>query len=231
MEEKHLPDIVWHLPNPMKPDLKPNGIRFPALVGKVRPYLVEQMQAMNLDGENSLHRSNSSSNSSLNETPPSTPLNTPASTPQGPGRGETTTSRANGMPSGPSPGLHIPDTTSPPPPPRNSSVPTVFRAFVLTPCPNRSMFQYNPAYRPTFTAQYPAYPTTDTANNFPPYTLPYFHLMFSSPYPARTPPGCFNCGAPNHVGSECTNQNIEEITQKKTFQLDYAASLQPHSEK
>nr|CAI5823273.1 unnamed protein product [Callosobruchus analis] len=110
LEEKHLRELLWphhlHHPHhhpPVSPgDAKPNG---------VRPYLVEQMHALHLDGENSsLHQSNSSvgSCSSPESTPPSTPKGgqptvvlpppPPAAivatgqpttaTPHGPGRGE-----------------------------------------------------------------------------------------------------------------------------------------------
>ncbi|CAH1109034.1 unnamed protein product [Psylliodes chrysocephalus] len=228
VEEKR--DSLWPQLGLINPDVKPNGIRFPPFVGnlgKIRPYLVEQMQAMNLEGENSLHQSNSSSNSSPNDTPPGTPANTPTTTPHGPGRGDTKP-RSNGMSYGPSPGPpSMPDTQSPPPPNfSNSSVPYNFHQPFTTLPPNRSMFPYNQTYRPTFTAQFPNYPTD---NNFP-YSLSYFPIMYSSQYQPRTPPGCYNCGAPNHVGSECTSQNIEEITQKKTYVLDYNSPL-PDSEK
>lgn len=125
-----------------------------------------------------------------------------------------------------------PDTTTPPPPAfSNSSVPYSFpQTFVAAAAaqlpPNRSMFHYNQVYRPTFTAPY-SFPTGD--NNFPPYSIPYVPIVYSSPFPARTTPstqpGCYNCGGHNHVGSECTSQNIEEITQKKTYQVEYTATL------
>ncbi|KAJ8939252.1 hypothetical protein NQ318_015210 [Aromia moschata] len=209
-EKQHL---LWPHQGPVNPDAKPNGIRFPHFVGR-KPFLVEQMHALNLDGENSLHHSNSSSNSSPNETPPGTP--------HGPGRGDAKPARLNGMPPfGP------PASPPPPPPPAfgSGSVPYSYpQQFAALP-PNRSMFHYNQAYRPAFT-QYPNYPT----DNFPTYSLPYIPLIYSSPYAARTPPGCYNCGAPGHAGSDCTGQNIEEITQKKAYQLEYAAPL-PDAEK
>ncbi|XP_057671183.1 uncharacterized protein LOC130902915 isoform X1 [Diorhabda carinulata] len=208
IEEKR--DILW------PPEVKPNGIRFP-LMGKLSPCLVEQMQAINLEGENALHQSNSSSNSSPNDTPPGTP----STTPHGPGRGggETITKpRSNGIP--PFGVNTCPDAQSPPPF-SNSTVPYSFQQPFTTLPHNRSMFHYNPAFRATFTAQFPT-PNFPTDTNYPPYTtVPYIPIMYSSPYPPRTQPGCYNCGAPNHVGSECTSQNIEEITQKKTYVLDY----------
>lgn len=120
----------------------------------------------------------------------------------------------------------MPDTTSPPPPAySNSSVPYSFpQPFAAAQLPpSRSMFHYNQAYRPTFT------PIQYGDSNFPAYTIPYVPFVYSSPFPARTTtttqPGCYNCGAPNHVGSECTSQNIEEITQKKTYQVEYTTSM------
>ncbi|KAJ8920949.1 hypothetical protein NQ315_015742 [Exocentrus adspersus] len=224
-EDKHL---IWaQQVAPLNPEVKPNGIRFPHFPGnfKPAPFLVEQMQALSLDGENSLHQSNSSSNSSPNGTPPGTPSNTPAATPHGPGRGDK--SRANGMPQFGGAPIH---NTTPPPPPvfSSSSVPYSFpQAFTALPPNNRSMFHYTQAYRPTFTPQYQNYPTD---NSFPTYTYPYMSLIISSQYPPRTPTGCYNCGALNHMGTECPNQNIEEITQKKTYQLEYTSPL-PDPEK
>lgn len=128
----------------------------------------------------------------------------------------------------------ISDTTSPPPPAySNSSVPYSFpQPFAAAQLPpNRSMFHYNQAYRPTFTAPYQSFPTGDS--NFPAYTIPYVPFVYSSPFPPRTTttqPGCYNCGAPSHVGSECTSQNIEEITQKKNYRVEYTTSM-PDSDK
>nr|CAH7750879.1 unnamed protein product [Callosobruchus chinensis] len=84
LEEKRVRELMWsqnlHHPQlhpPVPPgDAKPNGVRFPAYIGggKVRPYLLEQMRALQLDGENSsLHKSSSSRGSSPEITPPSTP--------------------------------------------------------------------------------------------------------------------------------------------------------------
>lgn len=125
----------------------------------------------------------------------------------------------------------MPDTTSPPPPAySNSSVPYSFQQQFAAAAaaahlpPSRSMFHYNQAYRPTFT------PLQYGDSNFPAYTIPYVPIVYSSPFPARTTttttqPGCYNCGAPNHVGSECTSQNIEEITQKKNYQVEYTNTM------
>ncbi|XP_023018443.1 uncharacterized protein isoform X2 [Leptinotarsa decemlineata] len=176
----HLADRLWSLPG------QPNGIRFPTCLSKAQPFLVEQMQALNLEGENSLHRSNSSDASSPNSTPPGTPSMIPVAI-QGlsreePNPGSNVISVVTG------PGAIIPDRTSPPPPFNNSSVPYSLPQPFATVPPN-SPFQ-----------------------------------------PRATPPGCFNCGALGHVGSECTSQNIEDITQKKTYQLEYTAPL-PDPEK
>ncbi|VEN59956.1 unnamed protein product [Callosobruchus maculatus] len=144
----------------------------------------------------------------------------------------------------PPPGVVQPDTSSPPPtqqpppppPPGtafgNSSVPYPFQQFAQMP-PNRSMFHYNqqqaaqaqqqhrpPAGAAFTVAQFPPYP-----ENFPPptFTFPYMPLLYSSHFPARTP-GCFNCGSPNHQGHECTGPQIDEITQKKAYKLEYTAA-------
>nr|CAH7741766.1 unnamed protein product [Callosobruchus chinensis] len=292
LEEKRVRELMWsqnlHHPQlhpPVPPgDAKPNGVRFPAYIGggKVRPYLLEQMRALQLDGENSsLHKSSSSRGSSPEITPPSTPKGgqptvmlpppPPAAigatgqpttaTPHGPGRGEK--ARMNGLPpygngqpqplqqqqpvaSAPPlpsvqqpPPVVQPDTSSPPPtqqpppppPPAtafgNSSVPYAFQQFAQMP-PNShqqaaqaQQQQHRPPAGAAFTvAQFPSYP-----ENFPPptFTFPYMPLMYSSPFPAR-PPGCYNCGSPNHQGSECTGPHIDEITQKKAYQLEYAAA-------
>lgn len=213
MDEKHF----WHQPGLIKPDIKPNGIRFPSPLGKFR--LVEQLQALNMDGDMSLHQSNSSSNSSPAETPPGTPSNTPASTPHAPSRRDQ--SRLNGIPPFQNAAAPlIQDTSSPPPPFSTSTVPYSFPQPFATIPPTRSMFHCysNPAYRPNFTAHYPNFQT----ESFPTYTFPYQPVIYSSTLQQqRTPPGCYNCGSQTHVGSECSSQNVEEITQKKAYQLEF----------
>lgn len=88
------------------------------------------------------------------------------------------------------------------------------------------MFQYTQAYRPTFPHPYQNYPAE---GSFPTCTYPYMSVIISSHYP-RTPSGCYNCGATGHLGTECPGQNIEEITQKKNYQLEFAPTL-PDPEK
>lgn len=61
-------------------------------MGKVRPLLGEQIPSMIVDGENSLHQSNSSENTTPNDTPPGTP----STSSHVPGR-EEIKSRSNGM--------------------------------------------------------------------------------------------------------------------------------------
>lgn len=212
----------------MKEVKQPNGIRLSACPTKNTPrQFAEHFQALNLDGENSLHRSNSSSSSSLNQTPPETPATTPhpalSQCPSKP--------RVNGIPTFVSaPGLPLCDTTSPPPPPtptfNNCSVP--YTTYQFTAIPTRSMFPYSQSYRPPF-APFPSYQTNE--NSFPSYSLPsYMPLLFSSPYPPRNP-NCYNCGAMGHTGQDCTGQNIEDITQKKTYTIEFSAPPLPDADK
>ncbi|XP_060517847.1 zinc finger CCHC domain-containing protein 2-like isoform X2 [Cylas formicarius] len=205
-----------------------NGMRLPFPMGNVRSSVVDQMQSMTLDDTVHYH-SNSSSNSSPHQTPPDTPSNCASTNSTPLGRGPLDKARSNGLPYAP-----LCDTTSPPPPAFNN-----FQTFATLP-PNRSMFHYTTtsAYRPPVTgfAQYP-YPSCAAADTtpFPTYSFPYFSLMYSSypPLPQqqpagaatpqlRSPPGCYNCGAPGHLGPDCSQQNIEEITQKKTYRLRYS---------
>ncbi|XP_045470308.1 extensin isoform X3 [Harmonia axyridis] len=185
LPDTQITDTPWVPPRGMLPDnLKPpNGLCYPPQYShKIPvPYLLEQMQALNMEGENSLHHSNSSSNSSLNQSPPETPTVMP----HGPGRGPEKP-RMNGIPPPPPPTAFINnlppmcDTTPPPPAFNNCTVP------------------------------YTSYPAT--YNQMPP----------NSPqFAPRQPTGCYNCGSTAHIGQDCTAQNIEEITQKKTYSLDY----------
>nr|CAI5844841.1 unnamed protein product [Callosobruchus analis] len=203
LEEKHLRELLWphhlHHPHhhpPVSPgDAKPNGVRFPAYIGggKVRPYLVEQMHALHLDGENSsLHQSNSSvgSCSSPESTPPSTPKGgqptvvlpppPPAAivatgqpttaTPHGPGRGEK--ARTNGLPYGngqPQP-LQQQPVVSAPPPPAVQQPPPVVQPDTSSPPPT----QQPPPPPP---------PTTAFANS----SVPYAFQQFAQMPPNRTP--------------------------------------------
>lgn len=216
----------------MKP---PNGIRFASYNKVPQQYLFDQMQALNLEGENSLHcsSSSSSSNNSVNQSPPDTPTTTPLIPHHGPGRGDNKM-RLNGVPqfvsAGPPnlcTGPPMCDTTPPPPPAptlNNCSVPysNYPPQVTLTAIPNRSVFQYTQSYRPTFTTPF-TYPPPEIYT----YSCPYMPFVFSST-PSQVPPrnpNCYNCGATGHNGSECSGQTIEEITQKKAYTLEYNSSL------
>ncbi|EFA04055.1 uncharacterized protein LOC660415 [Tribolium castaneum] len=219
-EDKLLLEGSW-VTVPMKEVKQPNGIRLSACPTKnSHRHFVEHFQGLSLnDGENSLHRSNSSSSSSLNQTPPETP----AATPHPPQK-----ARVNGMPFiPPAPGLPLCDTTSPPPPPtptfNNCSVP--YTTYQFTAIPTRSMFPYNQSYRPPF-PHFQSYQTNE--NSFQTYS--YMPLMFSSPFPPRNP-NCYNCGAMGHSGQDCTGQNIEDITQKKTYMIEFAPPPLPDADK
>ncbi|XP_044751062.1 extensin-2 isoform X1 [Coccinella septempunctata] len=228
LPDAQLAETPWIPPRGIVPDnLKPpNGLCYPPQYPHKMPvpYLIEQMQALNMEGENSLHHSNSSSNSSLNQSPPETPTVMP----HGPGRGPEKP-RMNGIPPPPPSTTFINnlppmcDTTPPPPAFNNCTVPyTSYPATFNQMPPNRSIFQYTtqPYCRPHFSAPFPNYQNSE--NTIPPYTVPYVSILYSSPqFPPRHPTGCYNCGATGHIGQDCTAQNIEEITQKKAFSLDY----------
>ncbi|CAH0557858.1 unnamed protein product [Brassicogethes aeneus] len=218
-EEKHMrSEHPWHTQYAVQ-----NGMRFP--LPKMRPFLAEHMQAMSLDGENSLHHSNSSSDSSPNRTPPGTP-HPPPPAPCLVGQ-----KMRNGLPPPQYAVTTMCDAASPPPPPySNCSLPYTYQQF------NRlGGYAYN-SYRPPFAAG-PPYPTATyppPTENFATFaqTIPYVPLIYSSPFhpppsaPRGTPPGCFNCGARAHQGADCALQSIEELT--KSFQLDFnTANLMP----
>lgn len=129
------------------------------------------------------------------------------------------------------------DTTSPPPLPFNScSGP--FGGYGQF--PTRYPYSIPGPYRSTFAGQYPTYtgppplqqggaaaPADNGSFAFT-QSIPYGSLMtvpstYSLPFPSRSvPPGCYNCGAHSHAGADCTAQNIDEITQKKSYHLDYS---------
>lgn len=183
---------------------------------------MEQMQALNLDGDSTLHCSDSSSSSSINQSPPETPTATPSVTPHCPGRGDPISkTRLNGIPPF---GPPLCDGNAPPPPPfSNCTVPysTCYPHVTLTAIPSRSIFQYSQAYRPQpFNTQF-TYP--------PENVYPYVPLVYSSGHPHASPVtqrlNCYNCGAMGHDANDCTGQTIEEITQK-AYSLEYAPPLQ-----
>lgn len=129
-------EASWATTIPLPLDTKPiNGIRFttynkPPLQ---QTFLVDQMQALNLDGENNPPSLGGSPNSSPTETP---------TTPHGPGRGggggDSKQPRLNGVPPFQQQQPPLCDATPPPPslPPMvNCSVPYSYPTHV--PLPNR----------------------------------------------------------------------------------------------
>ncbi|KAL1496940.1 hypothetical protein ABEB36_007988 [Hypothenemus hampei] len=68
-------------------------------------------------------------------------------------------------------------------------------------------------------------PSPQTAFTFPYNPMPphsYPHPQQPPPTPAAVPPrnqppGCYNCGAAGHLGPDCPQQNIDDITQKNTY--------------
>ncbi|KAB0800635.1 hypothetical protein PPYR_06375 [Photinus pyralis] len=237
----HIPDekmreSPWINPVMVRVDMKPpNGIRLPPYSKLPEEYCLGQMQALNLDVDNSLQCSSSSSSStnSLNHSPPDTPT-VPTVPHHGPGRGETKP-RMNGVPQqyvntghpNMNVGLPVCDTTPPPHPAptlNNCSVPysNYPPQVTLTAIPNRSVYQ---PYRPPFSAPF-TYPTPEMFS----YTYPYVFLSSTpSQLPNRTS-NCFNCGAVGHAGADCNGQTVEDITQKKAYTLDYNSAL-PNAEK
>lgn len=226
-QEEKLQEFPW-LPPAMPTDLKlPNGFRFAHYTKLPQQYVVDQMQTLSLDGEGSLHcsSSSSSSNNSVNQSPPRTPASMPAIPHHGPGRGEKM--RVNGAPM---PGLAaavpVPLCEGVPPPP---TVPyTTYLSLNPQPVgipaqhPNRSVFQYSQPYRPPFSAPFAYNPTENLI-----YSCQYMPFVFSS-VPSQIPPqngNCFNCGLPGHSGSDCSLRTIDDITEKKTYSLDFSLPL------
>ena len=199
--EEKVRDSPWMNPFDFK---QPNGFSCQPN-NKMTSYLIEQVQALKLEGENSLHCSASSSNSSLNQSPPQTPSAITAP-PHGPGRGDATKCRVNGIPFIPPPaGPNICEST-PPPPFSNCTVPySSYQIPALA--PNRCVYQYTQAFRPTFSSPF-SYPHAENL-----YNHPYMHIPLYSSVPSRNL-NCYNCGALGHVGSDCSAQTIEDITQK-----------------
>lgn len=206
-------------------------------------YGIDQLRALKLEGENSLHCSTSSSNSSLNQSPPQTPTAS-LIPPHGPGRGGSngpsgdSKSRMNGMPPPfmtnvpPPTGAPRPMCESTPPPPfSNCTVPySNYPSHVpLTAIPDRCIFNYSNAYRPSFTTPFTTY-HPDTGFTSSPYLhVPIYssvqqqqaHQQQQQQQHQRIPPTCCNCGATGHTGADCTAQTIEDITQK-AYSLEYA---------
>lgn len=201
-------------------------------------YALDQMRALKLEGENSLHCSTSSSNSSLNQSPPQTPTAS-LIPPHGPGRGvggncADTKSRMNGMPPpfvGVPPTAAVPpppppalcDSTQPPPPFSNCTVPysNNYPSHVTpTAIPNRCIFQYSTAFRPSFTTPFSYHPDTVFTSPYLPIPI-YSSVQQQQAQHHRIPPTCCNCGAAGHIGPDCAAQTIEDITQK-AYSLEYS---------
>ncbi|XP_066246130.1 proline-rich protein 36 isoform X1 [Euwallacea similis] len=209
-----------------------NGLRiahmFPPPVN-VRTSIADQMQPITDEGS---HYHSSSSSSPL-QTPPETPSNL-APTP--PNRAPLEKNRVNGLPNFLPP---FGDTTSPPPP--------AFTFPAFTPMGHR--YFNNPGYRPPVTTVFGQFapnqaPFQGTQPSGPDSAAPSYHTVFTTPayvsvlyssYPpnlqhppaAPVPPrnhplGCYNCGASNHLGQECPQQNIDDITQKNTYSVDFS---------
>ncbi|CAG9771953.1 unnamed protein product [Ceutorhynchus assimilis] len=218
----------------------------------VRKSLVDQMQAIAIVDESNNSQYHSSSSSSPLQTPPDTPsslipvvsasnciVTSHRSLPLENNR--TTSGMPPYMPPFPGPNE---SRTSPPPPPQNAfTYPTQF-----APIPR---FFANANFRPPSTAvfgqfapqqQPPGGGTDSGAVVTPPYQypVPYLSFMYSSfpplpppasaaPHPGaavRTPPlpGCFNCGAPGHLGQDCTQHNIDDIiVQKNVYSVEFSS--------
>lgn len=175
----------------------PNGLRFP-----YTKFYLDQFQNLNLEGDNSLHCSSSSSRSG---TPPDTPSTTPSVIPQGPGRGDCKNNRVNGIPPFMANPPQLCDANQPPPPPppySNCSVPYSSYPPPIHTIPSR--FSYTqPRFPFNQSFSYQQHP-----EGFPSY---HYHV---SSQPIHRTVYCYNCGANNHTGAECSGQTIEDITQK-----------------
>lgn len=201
----------------------PNGL-LPVAANKCQPmYLAGELQALNLDGEATLPCSSSStsSNSSDCQSPPDTPTDTAVVTPHGPGRGMDPKMKLNG--SNLPPGLGAPTPTGAPSPAdmnpttlfNNCSVPYTNQYPLAPAFHNRSIF-YSQAYqRPHF----PPYQTNSEI--LYPFPIQYLPVPYSSGALPQSKVTCYNCGLGGHVGTDCKELTVEEITQKRGYQLDY----------
>lgn len=233
-EEKPLDGNSW---GQIKEHKQPNGLRIGVNLNSAcsRPFILEQIQTLNLDtGESSLHQSNSSSSSSLNQTPPGTPA-VSVSSPHCVKRVGSGSEKpqVNGVPPPPPPqaaygapaGIPLCDATTSPSPHFNScSVP--YTTYPFTAIPARSMFPYTQTYRPPF----PHFSTNENSS-FSTYPFHYMSIIYpNSQFPSRNP-NCYNCGAMGHMGQDCNGQNIEDITQKKTFTIEFCSANTPETDK
>lgn len=232
-EEKPFDGSAWP---PIKEHKQSNGLRVGVNLNSTcsRPFVLEQIQTLNLDtGDSSLHQSNSSSNSSLNQTPPETPAASVSSHCVKRVGGSGDKSQVNGIPPPPPPqatygaqaGISLCDaTTSPTPHFNNCSVP--YTTYPFTAIPARSIFPYTQSYRPPF----PHFSTNENSS-FSAYPFHYMSIIYPNPqFPSRNP-NCYNCGAMGHMGQDCNGQNIEDITQKKTFTIEFCSANVPDATK
>lgn len=208
----------------MDPVVIPSSIKIPNGMLPVpqnkQMYLAGELQSLRLDGESALQRfrassSSESSNSSECQSPPDTPTE-PAIAPHGPGRGK--------------PLQQQQQPPAPPQPPISHEQP-LYAAAPNCPVPyaaaaagqfavpatfhNRSLIYSRAPYRaqPQFAPGEVLYP-------FAPF--PYLPVPLSSNAPA--PPAkatCYNCGLGGHAGPDCKDCTIEEITQKRGYQLEW----------
>lgn len=207
----------------------PNGL-LPVTPNKCQPvYLAGELQALNLDGEATLQSSSSSasSNSSECQTPPDTPTDTTVVTPHGPGRGAMDMKmKMNG--SNLPPGLGAPGAPGVPgvpgaPSPAEMNPTTLYNNCTVPytnqyPIPsfhNRSIFYSQAYHRP----QFPPY-QTNSEIVFP-FPIQYLPVPYSSGAVPSSKVTCYNCGLGGHVGTECKEPTVEEITQKRGYQLEY----------
>lgn len=56
-------------------------------------------------------------------------------------------------------------------------------------------------------------------------------LLQPTPYPMSKyhVQSCFNCGSTNHIGLNCQEVSMEDVTRNATYKLDYTVSTQPHT--
>lgn len=159
--------------------------------------LSQNFEQLVLEGESSLHCSSSSasSHSSSNHSPPDTPsVGTPTATLQ-----QHCPGRGANDPKNVANGFNDPAAPMPP-------------TFVPYPFPRSVIYRQQP------TAYYHHQPPNgEVMFSIPPY------VYYSSPPPPHQPPNCFNCGGVGHLGELCKEQCIEDITQRKGYQLDYTA--------
>ena len=71
--------------------------------------------------------------------------------------------------------------------------------------------------------------TSPSEQNPPP---PQAVLLQQTPYHMSSKyhvQSCFNCGSTNHIGLNCQEVSMEDVTRNATYKLDYTVSTQPHT--